>query len=138
MSSDIIDDFMRGGYCWKDRRRAKNNRCCRGVRHRSQRCFTAVGKSFKTTGTCSRRHRRRSCSNYDACRIQMYRQSAKEQVHHSSAGGKNQFLAASRKADLPKTVARRLRGGEEDYTHGACCVCPIDQTAPYCPFAMVS
>ncbi|GFV14599.1 hypothetical protein TNCV_4004701 [Trichonephila clavipes] len=26
-----------------------------GVRHRSQRCFTAV-KSFKTTGMCSRRH----------------------------------------------------------------------------------
>ncbi|GFT85125.1 transposable element Tcb2 transposase [Trichonephila clavipes] len=30
-------------------------RCCQGVRHRSQRCFTAV-KSFKTTGMCSRRH----------------------------------------------------------------------------------
>ncbi|GFS76288.1 transposable element Tcb2 transposase [Trichonephila clavipes] len=35
----------------------------------------------------------------------------KEQAHHSSAGGKS-VSCCPRKADLPKTVARRLRGGE--------------------------
>ncbi|GFS53583.1 transposable element Tcb2 transposase [Trichonephila clavipes] len=35
----------------------------------------------------------------------------KEQAHHSSAGGKS-VSCCLRKADLPKTVARRLRGGE--------------------------
>ncbi|GFT56994.1 hypothetical protein TNCV_189891 [Trichonephila clavipes] len=52
------------------------------------------------------------------------------------AGGKSVFCCL-RKADLPKTVARRFRGGKTIRTQ-TCCVCPIDQTAPYCPFAMVS
>ncbi|GFX58422.1 transposable element Tcb2 transposase [Trichonephila clavipes] len=48
---------------------------------------------------------------YDACRRQIYRPiSKKEQAHHSSAGGKS-VSCCLRKADLPKTVARRLRGG---------------------------
>ncbi|GFT48881.1 hypothetical protein TNCV_2771001 [Trichonephila clavipes] len=37
-----IDDFMRGRIIEKNGRRAKNNRCFQGVRHRSQRCFMAV------------------------------------------------------------------------------------------------
>ncbi|GFV51439.1 hypothetical protein TNCV_843791 [Trichonephila clavipes] len=56
--------------------------------------------------------------------------SKKEQAHHSSAGGKS-VSCCLRKADLPKTVARRLRGGRTIRTQ-TCCVCPIDQTAPYC------
>ncbi|GFX52137.1 transposable element Tc1 transposase [Trichonephila clavipes] len=49
---------------------------------------------------------------YDACRRQTYRPiSKKEQAHHSSAGGKNQFIAASGKQISRKTVDRRLRGG---------------------------
>ncbi|GFX15920.1 hypothetical protein TNCV_1062421 [Trichonephila clavipes] len=36
-------------------------------------------------------------------------QQKKEQAHHSSAGGKS-VSCCLRKADLPKTVARRLRG----------------------------
>ncbi|GFX59056.1 transposable element Tcb2 transposase [Trichonephila clavipes] len=36
--------------------------------------------------------------------------SKKEQAHHSSAGGKS-VSCCLRKADLPKTVARRFRGG---------------------------
>ncbi|GFY14865.1 transposable element Tcb2 transposase [Trichonephila clavipes] len=48
---------------------------------------------------------------YDACRRQIYRPiSKKEQAHHSSAGGKS-VSCCLRKADLPKTVARRLREG---------------------------
>ncbi|GFV52103.1 transposable element Tcb1 transposase [Trichonephila clavipes] len=51
---------------------------------------------------------------YDACRRQIIAPiSKKEQAHHSSAGGKS-VSCCLRKADLPKTVARRLR--EEDYT----------------------
>ncbi|GFU62056.1 hypothetical protein TNCV_4892751 [Trichonephila clavipes] len=34
------------------------NRCCQGVRHRSQRFVSRLRKSFKTTGMCSRRHGR--------------------------------------------------------------------------------
>ncbi|GFV14757.1 transposable element Tcb2 transposase [Trichonephila clavipes] len=42
---------------------------------------------------------------------QIYRPiSKKEQAHHSSAGGKS-VSCCLRKADLPKTVARRLSGG---------------------------
>ncbi|GFY35130.1 transposable element Tc3 transposase [Trichonephila clavipes] len=48
----------------------------------------------------------------------------------------NQFLAASGKQISRKTVARRLRGGGLYARRPV--VCPIDQTAPYCPFAMVS
>ncbi|GFX55720.1 transposable element Tcb2 transposase [Trichonephila clavipes] len=48
---------------------------------------------------------------YDTCRRQIYRPiSKKEQAHHSSAGGKS-VSCCLRKADLSKTVARRLRGG---------------------------
>ncbi|GFS98082.1 hypothetical protein TNCV_2855191 [Trichonephila clavipes] len=93
-------------------------------------------KSFKTTGMCSRRHGEvvlevRRLQKTD---ISSYRQ--KEQAHHSSAGGKS-VSCCLRKADLPKTVARRLRGGGGIYARRPV-VCPIDQTAPYCPFAMVS
>ncbi|GFX47675.1 hypothetical protein TNCV_699291 [Trichonephila clavipes] len=49
----------------------------------------------------------------------------------------NRFLANSGKQISRKTVARRLRGGRTIRTQ-TCCVCPIDQTAPYWPFAMVS
>ncbi|GFW83212.1 transposable element Tcb1 transposase [Trichonephila clavipes] len=48
----------------------------------------------------------------------------------------NQFLAASGKQISRKTVARRLSGGGLYARRPV--VCPIDQTAPYCPFAMVS
>ncbi|GFS81936.1 hypothetical protein TNCV_2497231 [Trichonephila clavipes] len=48
----------------------------------------------------------------------------------------NQFLAASGKQISRKTVARRLRGGGLYARRPV--VCPIDQTAPYCSFAMVS
>ncbi|GFV50678.1 hypothetical protein TNCV_2213411 [Trichonephila clavipes] len=48
----------------------------------------------------------------------------------------NQFLAASGKQISRKTVARRLR--RRSIRTQTCCVCPIDQTALYCPFAMVS
>ncbi|GFU28785.1 hypothetical protein TNCV_469401 [Trichonephila clavipes] len=66
--------------------------------------------------------------------ISSYQQ--KEQVHHSSAGGKS-VSCCLRKADLPKNCCQTFEGRRTIRTQ-TCCVCPIDQTAPYCPFAMVS
>ncbi|GFT76444.1 transposable element Tcb1 transposase [Trichonephila clavipes] len=50
-----IDDFYAWPNYWKDRRRAKNNRCCQGfdIAHS---VVSRLWKSFKTTGMCSRRH----------------------------------------------------------------------------------
>ncbi|GFT18329.1 hypothetical protein TNCV_711271 [Trichonephila clavipes] len=73
--------------------------------------FHGCGKSFKTTGMCVvdvtgevvlevRRLQKTDISSYQQ----------KEQAHHSSASGKS-VSCCLRKADLPKTVARRLRGG---------------------------
>ncbi|GFT28674.1 hypothetical protein TNCV_4832401 [Trichonephila clavipes] len=105
-----------------------------GVRHRSQRCFTAV-KSFKTTGMCSRRHGEvvLEVRHLQKTDISSYQQ--KEQAHHSSAGGKS-VSCCLRKADLPKNCCQTFEGRRTIRTQ-TCGVCPIDQTAPYCPFAMV-
>ncbi|GFV33203.1 hypothetical protein TNCV_39741 [Trichonephila clavipes] len=107
-----------------------------GVRHRSQRCFTAV-KSFKTTGMCSRRH--------GEVVLEVRRLQKTDDIVLSAKGtGAPQlsrwqisFLLPQESRSPGKTVARRLRGGGL-YARTTCCVCPIDQTAPYCPFAMVS
>ncbi|GFS97612.1 hypothetical protein TNCV_4488471 [Trichonephila clavipes] len=93
-------------------------------------------KSFKTTGMCVvdgtgevvlevRRLQKTDISSYQ----QRNRRTTAQQVA-------NQFLAASGKQISRKTVARRLRGG--GLYAQTCYVCPIDQTAPNCPFAMVS
>ncbi|GFU71928.1 transposable element Tcb2 transposase [Trichonephila clavipes] len=51
-----INDFMRGRIIGKDRRRAKNNRCCQGSSTSLTALFSWLWKPFKTTGICSRRH----------------------------------------------------------------------------------
>ncbi|GFW38962.1 hypothetical protein TNCV_1829551 [Trichonephila clavipes] len=93
-------------------------------------------KSFKTTGMCSRRHgggRVRSTTPAEDRYIVL---SAKRNRRTTAQQVENQFLAASGKQISRKTVARRLRGG--GLYARRLVVCPIDQTAPYCPFAMVS
>ncbi|GFV75716.1 hypothetical protein TNCV_1756441 [Trichonephila clavipes] len=94
-------------------------------------------KSFETTGMCSRRYgggRVRSTTpaeyRYITISAKMNRRTTAQQVA-------NQFLAASGKQISRKTVARRLRGRRTIRTQ-TCCVCPIDHTGPYCPFAMLS
>ncbi|GFS59392.1 hypothetical protein TNCV_3725411 [Trichonephila clavipes] len=67
--------------------------------------------------------------------ISSYQQN--EQAHHSSAGGKSVSCCLRESRSPEKTVARRLRG-RSDLRTQTCCVCPIDQTATYCPIAMVS
>ncbi|GFX35022.1 transposable element Tcb1 transposase [Trichonephila clavipes] len=93
-------------------------------------------KSFKTTGMCSRRHgggRVRSTTPAEDRYIVL---SAKRNKRTTAQQVANQFLAASGKQISRKTVARRLR--RKTIRTQTYCVCPIDQTAPYCLFAMVS
>ncbi|GFT96173.1 hypothetical protein TNCV_4126671 [Trichonephila clavipes] len=97
----------------KDRRRAKNNRCCQefDIAHS---VVSRLWKSFKTTGMCSRRQGGRVRTQQVA----------------------NQFLAASGK-QISRKRCQPFQGRRTIRTQ-TCCVCPIDQTAPYCPFAKVS
>ncbi|GFU37777.1 transposable element Tcb2 transposase [Trichonephila clavipes] len=57
----------------------------------------------------------------------------KEQAQHSSADGKS-VSCCLRKADLPKNCCQTFQGRRTIRTQ-TCCVCPINQTAPYFPFA---
>ncbi|GFW81257.1 hypothetical protein TNCV_376051 [Trichonephila clavipes] len=127
-----IDDFMRGRIIGKIEERRKITDVARefDIAH-------SVVSAFKNTGMCSRRHGEivlevRRLQKTD---ISSYI-SKKEQAHHSSAGGKS-VSCCLRKADLPKNCCQTFEGRRTIRTQ-TCCVCPIDQTAPYCPFAMVS
>ncbi|GFX89829.1 hypothetical protein TNCV_1534761 [Trichonephila clavipes] len=131
-----IDDFMCGRIIGKIEEGRKLTDVAREFNYLSQR-FSMLWKSFKTTGMCSRRHEEivlevRRLQKTD---ISSYQQ--KEQAHHDSSSGGKSVFAASGKQISQKTVARRLRGGGL-YASRPVCVFPIDQTAPYCPFAMVS
>ncbi|GFY32440.1 hypothetical protein TNCV_3559481 [Trichonephila clavipes] len=66
--------------------------------------------------------------------ISTYQQ--KEKAHHNSVGGKS-LSCCLRKADLQKNCYQTFEGRRTTRTQ-TYCVCPIDQTAPYCKFAMVS
>ncbi|GFT20932.1 uncharacterized protein TNCV_3130861 [Trichonephila clavipes] len=103
-----IDDFMRGRIIGKIEEGRKITDVARefDIAHS---VVSRLWKSFKTTGMCRdgteevvlevRRLQKTDISSYQQ----------KEQAHHSSAGGKL-VSCCLRKADLPKTVARRLRG----------------------------
>ncbi|GFT95670.1 transposable element Tc1 transposase [Trichonephila clavipes] len=132
-----IDDFMRGRIIGKIEEGRKITDVARefGIAHS---VVSRLWKSFKTTGMCSRRHgegRVRSTTPAEDRYIVLYI-SKKEQAHHSSAGGKS-VSCCLRKVDLPKNCCQTFEGRRTIRTQ-TCCVCPIDQTAPYCPFAMVS
>ncbi|GFY08050.1 transposable element Tcb2 transposase [Trichonephila clavipes] len=105
-----IDDFMRGRIIGKIEEGRKITDVARefDIAHS---VVSRLWKSFKTPGMCSRWHGEvvlevRRLQKTD---ISSYI-SKKEQAHHSSAGGKS-VSCCLRKADLPKTVARRLREG---------------------------
>ncbi|GFU48115.1 transposable element Tcb2 transposase [Trichonephila clavipes] len=105
-----IDDFMRGQNIGKTEDGRKITDVARefDIAHS---VVSRLWKSFKTTGMCSRRHGEVVLEV--RCRLQKtdissYQQ--KEQAHQSSAGGKSVSCCLG-KADLPKTVARRLRRG---------------------------
>ncbi|GFU23103.1 hypothetical protein TNCV_3515481 [Trichonephila clavipes] len=130
-----INDFMRGRIIGKIEEGRKITDVVRefDIAHS---VVSRLWNSFKTTGMCSRwygevvldgrRLQKTDISSYQ----KRNRRTTAQQVA-------NQFLAASGKHISRKTVARRLRGKRTIRTQ-TCCVCPIDKTAPYCPFAMVS
>ncbi|GFU89815.1 hypothetical protein TNCV_2547361 [Trichonephila clavipes] len=91
--------------------------------------------SFKTTGMCSRRHEEVVLEVRRLQKTDIYRPISKRNRRTSSAGGKSVLLPQGKQISR-KTVASRLRGGGLYARRPV--VCSIDQTAPYCPFAMVS
>ncbi|GFS95321.1 uncharacterized protein TNCV_2631271 [Trichonephila clavipes] len=131
-----IDDFMRGRIIGKIEERRKITDVARefDIAHS---VVSRLWKSFKTTEMCSRRHgggRVRSTTPAEDRYIVVLL--AKRNRRTTPQQVANQFLAASGKQISRKTVARRLRGGGLYARRPV--VCLIDQTAPYCPFAMVS
>ncbi|GFT74648.1 hypothetical protein TNCV_4809361 [Trichonephila clavipes] len=130
-----IDDFINGRIIGKIKEGRKITDVARAfdIAHS---VVSRLWKSFKTTGMCSRRHeggRVRSTTPAE----DIYRpNSKKQQAHHSSAGGKS-VSCCLRKADLPKNCCQTFKGRRTIRTQ-TYCVCPIDQTALYCPFEMVS
>ncbi|GFW81403.1 hypothetical protein TNCV_377511 [Trichonephila clavipes] len=107
----------------KDRRRAKNNRCCQefDIAH------SRLWKLFKTTGMCSRRHGGGCVRSTTLEKDRYIGLSAKRNRRSTAQQVANQFLAASEKQISLKTIARRLRGGGLYARRPV--VCPIDQTA---------
>ncbi|GFV07888.1 hypothetical protein TNCV_306361 [Trichonephila clavipes] len=105
---------MRGELLERSKKGEKYNRCCQGVRHRST-LFHGCGSHLKLL-ECVVDGTGRSCKKYDACRRQIYRPISKRNRRTTAQQVANRFLAASGKQISRKTVARRLRGGE-DYTH---------------------
>ncbi|GFU39047.1 hypothetical protein TNCV_3191521 [Trichonephila clavipes] len=101
---------MRGRIIGKIEEGAKNNRCCQGDRHRSQRRLR-LWKSFKTTGMCVDGTGEVVLEVRHACRRQIYRPISKtEQAHHSSACGKISFLASG-KHIFKKNCCQTFEGG---------------------------
>ncbi|GFT68439.1 transposable element Tcb2 transposase [Trichonephila clavipes] len=105
-----IDDFMRGRIIGKIEEGRKITDVARefDIAHS---VVSRLGKSFKTTGMCSRRHgggRVRSTTPAEDRYIVL---SAKRNRRTTSQQVANQFLAASGKQISRKTVARRLREG---------------------------
>ncbi|GFU62551.1 hypothetical protein TNCV_1313871 [Trichonephila clavipes] len=110
-----IDDFMRGRIIGKIEEGQKITDVARefDIAHS---VVSRLWKSFKITVMCSRRHgevvlevRRLQKTDISSYQQKRNRRTTAQQVE-------NQFLAASGKQISRKTVARRLRGGE-DYTH---------------------
>ncbi|GFS62932.1 transposable element Tcb2 transposase [Trichonephila clavipes] len=105
-----IDDLMRGRIIGKIEKGRKITDVARefDIAHS---VVSRLWKSFKTTGMCSRRHGGGGVRSTTPAEDRYIALSAKkEQAHHSSAGGKS-VSCCLRKADLPKTVPRHLRGG---------------------------
>ncbi|GFU92913.1 transposable element Tc1 transposase [Trichonephila clavipes] len=118
-----IDYFMRGRIIGKIEEGRKITDVARefDIAHS---VVSRLWKSFKTTGMCSRRHgggRVRSATPAEDRYIVL---SAKRNRRTTAQQVANQFLAASEKQIFRKTVARRLRGGE-DYTHADLLCVPL-------------
>ncbi|GFU91280.1 hypothetical protein TNCV_4717941 [Trichonephila clavipes] len=76
----------------------------RGVRHRSQRCFSRLWKSFKTTGMCSRRHGGSRVRSTTLAEDRYIVLSEKRNRRTTAQKVANQFLAASEKRSSEKLL----------------------------------
>ncbi|GFS99021.1 uncharacterized protein TNCV_1890331 [Trichonephila clavipes] len=94
-------------------------------------------KSFKTTGMCSRRHGGGHVRSTTPAEDRYIVLSAKRNMRTTDQQVANLVSCCLRKADLPKNCCQTFEGRRTIRTQ-TCCVYPIDQIAPYCPFAMVS
>ncbi|GFU11777.1 transposable element Tcb1 transposase [Trichonephila clavipes] len=126
-----IDDFMRGRIIGKIEEGQKITDVARefDIAHS---VVSRLWKSFKTTGMCSRRHgggRVRSTTPAEDRYIVL---SAKGTGAPQLQKVANQFLAASGKQISRKTVCQTFEGRRTTLRTQTCCVCPIDQKAPYC------
>ncbi|GFX55418.1 hypothetical protein TNCV_267081 [Trichonephila clavipes] len=134
-----IDDFYALRSIGKIEERRKITDVARGSSTSLTALFHLAVKSFKTTGMCSRRNggsRVRSTTTAEDRYIVL---SAKRNRRITAQQVGKSVSCCLGKQISQKTVARRLRrgGGTALRMQSLLCV-PIDQTAPYCPFAMVS
>ncbi|GFV89520.1 HTH_Tnp_Tc3_2 domain-containing protein [Trichonephila clavipes] len=110
-----IDDFMRGRIIGKIEEGRKITDVAREL-DIAHSVVSRLWKSFKTTGMCSRRHEGGRVRSTTPAEDRYIVLSAKRNRSTTAQQVADQFLAASGKQISRKTVARRLRGGE-DYTH---------------------
>ncbi|GFT70401.1 hypothetical protein TNCV_2658361 [Trichonephila clavipes] len=130
-----IDDFMRGRIIGKIEEGRKITDVARefDIAHS---VVSRLWKSFKTTGMCSRWHGEvvlevRRLLKTD---ISSYQQKGTDAPQLSR--WQISFLLPQ-ESRSPEKLLPDIEGRRTIRTQ-TCCVCPIDQTAPYCPFAMVS
>ncbi|GFW39452.1 hypothetical protein TNCV_3907611 [Trichonephila clavipes] len=86
----------------------KINRCCQGVRYRSQRCFTAV-EDVKTTGMCSRRHGGGRVRSTTPAEDRYIVPSAKSETGAPQLSRWQISLLLPQESRSAETIARRLR-----------------------------
>ncbi|GFU99430.1 hypothetical protein TNCV_3024341 [Trichonephila clavipes] len=130
-----IDDFMRGRVIGKIEEGRKITDVARSfdIAHS---VVSRPWKSFKTTGMCSRRHGEvvlevRRLQKTDISSYQQKGTGAPQLSRWQIS-----FLLPQ-ESRSPENCCQTFEGRRTIRTQ-TCCVCPIDQTAPYCPFAMVS
>ncbi|GFW29429.1 hypothetical protein TNCV_743711 [Trichonephila clavipes] len=128
-----IDDFMRGRIIGKIEEGRKITDVARefDIDHS---VVSRLWKSFKTTGMCSRRHGQVVLEVRRLTDISSFQQ--KETGAPQLIRWQISFLLPQ-ESRSPENCCQTFEGRRTISTQ-TCCVCPIDQTAPYCPFAMVS
>ncbi|GFU45413.1 hypothetical protein TNCV_3625431 [Trichonephila clavipes] len=131
-----IDDFMRGRIIGKIEEGRKITYVAREF-DISHSVVSRLWKSFKTSGMCSKRHGEGRVRNTTPAEDKYIVLSAKRNRRTTAQQVANQFWAALRKQISQKKLLPDFEGRRTIRTQ-TCCVCPIDQITPYCPFAMVS
>ncbi|GFV32924.1 hypothetical protein TNCV_1745661 [Trichonephila clavipes] len=130
-----IDDFMRGRIIGKIEEGRKITDVARefDIAHS---VVSRLWKSFKTTGMCSRRH------GEVVLEVRRLQKTDISSYQHKGTGAPQlsrwqiSFLLPQ-ESRSPENCCQAFEGRRTIRTQ-TCCMCPIDQTAPYCPFAMVS